>query len=65
MPEVIIELKPDKNARYDGAINIKLIESESMVAKSHSPSNVVKAKELKFVKVDLDNSSKWNSKYYF
>jgi len=47
-----IELKADKNTRYDRVTNIKLNEIEPMVAKPHSPDNVVKAKELKFVKVD-------------
>lgn len=47
-----IELKADKNARYERVINIKLNEIEPMVAKPHSPDNVVKVKELKSIKVD-------------
>ena len=47
-----IELKPDEDAEYEQVINIKLNEIEPMVAKPHSPANVVKVKELKSVKVD-------------
>jgi len=59
-----IELKPDENSRYDHVINIKLNEIEPMVAKPHSPDNVVKTKELKFVKVDqVQIGSCTNSSY--
>jgi len=47
-----IELKPDEDTEYERVIKIKLNEIEPMVAKPHSPANVVKVKELKSIKVN-------------
>jgi len=46
------ELKADDNAQYEQKIIINLEELEPMVAKPHSPGNVVKAKDLESIKVD-------------
>lgn len=47
-----VELYPDKDAYYDGVIEIDLNTLEPMVAKPHMPDNVVKVSELKDVKVN-------------
>jgi len=41
-----IELKPDSDAKYDESIEIDLSKLEPMIAKPHSPGNVVPVKEL-------------------
>jgi len=48
----LIEIKPDKTAKYDRKITINLDNIEPMVAMPHSPDNVTKVKELKDIKVD-------------
>ncbi len=45
-------LSADPDAKYDRIIELDLSQLEPMVACPHSPDNVVKAKELKGVKVD-------------
>lgn len=47
-----IEIFPDKTAKYDGNLTINLDNIEPMVAKPHSPDNVVKVKDLDNIKVD-------------
>jgi len=47
-----IELMADEDAEYDEVIDIDLNKIVPMVAKPHSPDNVVKAKELAGVKLD-------------
>ncbi len=47
-----IEVVPDEDAEYDEIIEINLSKLEPLVAKPHMPDNVVKAKELKNVKVN-------------
>jgi len=41
-----IELKPDSDAKYDESIEIDLSKLEPLIAKPHSPGNVVTVKEL-------------------
>lgn len=47
-----VELKADNDVEYEEVIEIDLREIVPMVAKPHSPDNVVKARELSGVKVD-------------
>ena len=47
-----VELKADKDVEYEEVIEIDLREIVPVVAKPHSPDNVVKARELSGVKVD-------------
>ena len=47
-----VELKPDDDAEYDETITIDLGGLEPLVAKPHSPDNVVKISEVGKIKVD-------------
>lgn len=47
-----VELAPDPDANYERVIDINLSELEPMVAKPHSPDNVVKVSELAGTKVN-------------
>ncbi|MBF0318658.1 MAG: aconitate hydratase [Nitrospirae bacterium] len=47
-----IELKPDEGAKYDKIIELDLSAIEPMVARPHSPDNVVSVRELAGTKVD-------------
>ncbi len=47
-----LELLPDKDAEYSEVIEINLGDIESMVAKPHSPDNVVKISDLEKTRVD-------------
>lgn len=47
-----IELKADKDAAYDGCIEINLSELEPLIAQPHMPDKVVKVRDLENVKVD-------------
>jgi len=47
-----VELKPDDDAEYDETITIDLGKLEPLVAKPHSPDNVVKISEVGKIKVD-------------
>ena len=47
-----IELKADPDAEYDETIEINLNTLEPMIAKPHSPDNVVKLSEVKGLKVN-------------
>ena len=51
-PEDYVELCADDDAVYDKKISINLNELEPLVACPHSPDNIVKASELKDLKVD-------------
>ena len=46
------EILPDPDAEYDEVIEIDLAKLEPMIAKPHSPDNVVKASEIAGTKVD-------------
>ena len=46
------ELKADSDAEYDEVIEINLDKLEPMIAKPHSPDNVVKVAEVEGIKVD-------------
>lgn len=47
-----IEILPDKNAKYNEIIEIDLDKIEPLVAKPHSPDNVVRLKDVKGEKVN-------------
>ncbi|MGM0379755.1 MAG: aconitate hydratase [Bacillota bacterium] len=47
-----VSLKADKNASYDKSLKIDLSKIKPMVAKPHSPDNVVKVDKIKDLKVD-------------
>ncbi|HHW31987.1 MAG TPA: aconitate hydratase [Clostridiaceae bacterium] len=47
-----VELLPDDDAHYDEVIEIDLGKIEPLIAKPHSPDNVVKVSELAGLKVD-------------
>ncbi len=47
-----IELCADPDAQYEKVINLNLSEIEPMIAKPHSPDNVVKLTEIEGLKVD-------------
>lgn len=50
--ECWVELKADEDAEYEEVIDIDLSKIVPMVAKPHSPDNVVEASELEEVKLD-------------
>ena len=50
--EVWTEIVADKDAKYDGEININLSELEPLIAQPHMPDNVVKVKDIEGIKVD-------------
>lgn len=50
--EDFIEIKADEDAYYDNSIEIDLSEIVPMIAKPHSPDNVVKVSEVMGIKVD-------------
>jgi len=47
-----IELMPDPDAEYDEIIEINLSDLEPLIAKPHSPDNVVPVREVEGIKVD-------------
>ncbi len=47
-----VELLPEPNAQYDEVIEINLSELEPLIAKPHSPDNVVPVREVEGIKVD-------------
>lgn len=47
-----IKLEADKDAAYDGCIEINLSELEPLIAQPHMPDKVVKVRELENIKVD-------------
>jgi len=46
------EIVADKDAAYDGEINIDLSKLEPLIAQPHMPDKVVKVKDIKGIKVD-------------
>ncbi|MDI6600486.1 MAG: aconitate hydratase [Thermoanaerobacteraceae bacterium] len=47
-----VELQADDDALYDGVIEINLSSLEPLVAKPHSPDNVVRVKDIEGLKID-------------
>ncbi len=47
-----IQILPDKDAEYEGRIEINLSELEPLIARPHMPDNVIKVKEIEGLKLD-------------